>query len=123
MLSEAPPPRAIAYQLAVASALLLPVAAGQGDFGSIHMTMLAWTSLSFQAPIVSVTALLVWFWLLRRYLASGLGAFAFLLPLFGVGFRVLWLGDPISPHVALAGVAILAGLLLVNSPDRRRGLG
>ncbi|HET7312764.1 DMT family transporter [Salinisphaera sp.] len=120
VLSEAPPLRTIAYQLVVASALLLPAAAALGDLGSIHMTALAWASLSFQSVIVSVAALLVWFWLLRRYLASRLGVFAFLSPIFGVGFGVLLMGDPISLNFAFGGLAILAGLLLVNSRGRRR---
>lgn len=119
-LSEAPPLRTIAYQLVVASVLLLPTAAALGDLGSIHMTALAWASLSFQSVIVSVAALLVWFWLLRRYLASRLGVFAFLSPIFGVGFGVILMGDPISLNFAFGGLAILAGLLLVNSRGRRR---
>ena len=119
-LSEAPPLRTIAYQLVVASVLLLPTAAVLGDLGSIHMTALAWASLSFQSVVVSVAALLVWFWLLRRYLASRLGVFAFLSPIFGVGFGVVLMGDPISINFALGGLAILAGLLLVNSRGRRR---
>ncbi|MDA3919377.1 MAG: DMT family transporter [Salinisphaera sp.] len=119
-LSEAPPLRTIAYQLIVAGALLLPAAGLLGDLDAIQMTPLAWASLSFQSFIVSFAALLVWFWLLRRYLASRLGIFAFLSPIFGVGFGVVLLGDPISLNFAFGGLAILAGLLLVNSRGRRR---
>lgn len=119
-LSEAPPLRTVAYQLLVASAVLLPVAFVRGDLGAIDMNALAWASLSFQSVIVSYAALLLWFWLLRRYLASRLGVFAFLSPIFGVGFGVLLMNDPISINFALGGLAILAGLLLVNSPGRPR---
>lgn len=119
-LSEAPPLRTVAYQLIVATALLLPAAGVLGDLGTIHMTPLAWVSLSFQAFIVSVGTLLLWFWLLRRYLASRLGIFAFLSPTFGVGFGVVLMGDPITINFVIGGLAILAGLLLVNSRSRRR---
>ncbi|WP_423821897.1 DMT family transporter [Salinisphaera sp. SPP-AMP-43] len=117
-LSEAPPLRVVAYQLVVASALLLPTAAALGDLAAIDMTALAWASLTFQSLIVSCGALLLWFWLLRRYLASRLGVFAFLSPIFGVGFGVLLMGDPISINFAIGGLAILAGLLLVNTRSR-----
>lgn len=117
-LSDAPPLRVLAYQLIVASAALLPAAGVLGDLSAIHMTGLAWASLSFQSLIVSFAALVLWFWLLRRYLASRLGVFAFLSPIFGVGFGVLLMGDPISINFAIGGLAILAGLLLVNTRSR-----
>lgn len=124
VLSEAPPLRTVAYQLIVASAVLLPAAAILGDLATIHMTGLAWASMTFQTLVVSFGVLLLWFWLLRRYLASRLGVFAFLSPIFGVAFGVLLMDDPITIRFAIGGLAILIGLLLVNAPTRtkkRRG--
>lgn len=119
VLSEAPPLRTVAYQLFVASAVLLPAAALWGELATIHMTDLAWVSLAFQTLVVSFGTLLLWFWLLRRYLASRLGVFAFLSPIFGVVFGVLLMDDPITIRFAIGGLAILIGLLLVNAPTRR----
>ena len=119
-LSEAPSLRTVAYQLAVATALLLPATVVLGDVSTMQLTPLAIASLSFQALIISFAALLLWFWLLRRYLASRLGVFAFLSPIFGVIFGVVLLGDPISINFALGGLALLVGLLLVNGIGRRR---
>lgn len=119
-LSEAPPLRTVAYQLIVAAVCLLPAAAMLGDLAAIHMTGLVWASLTFQTLIVSFGTLLLWFWLLRRYLASRLGVFAFLSPVFGVVFGVLLLNDPITIRFAIGGVAILVGLLLVNAPMRKK---
>src|SRR5699024_9249216 len=104
----------VAYQLITAAAFLLPAAALLGDLATIHMTGLAWASLAFQTLAVSFGMLLLWFWLLRRYLASRLGVFAFLSPVFGVIFGVLLLDDPITIRFAIGGLAILIGLLLVN---------
>ena len=117
-LSEAPSLRTVAYQLAVAAAVLLPATALLGGFTEMQLTPLAVASLSFQALIVSFAALLLWFWLLRRYLASRIGVFAFLSPIFGVVFGVVLMGDPISMNFAIGGIALLAGLLLVNAPGR-----
>lgn len=119
VLSEAPPLRTVAYQLIVASLVLLPAAGVLGHLTAIHMTGLAWASLTFQTLVVSFGALLLWFWLLRRYLASRLGVFAFLSPVFGVVFGVLLMDDPVSIRFAIGGVAILIGLLLVNAPTRK----
>ena len=44
---------------------------------TIHFTTLTILSLSFQTLIVSFASLLLWFWLLRNYLASRLGIFSF----------------------------------------------
>lgn len=121
-LSEAPSLRTVAYQLVVASLLVGTVALAAGDFHNLRLTPGALASLSFQSLIVSFAALVLWFWLLRRYLASRLGIFAFLSPIFGVGFGVVLMDDPISIHFALGGLALLAGLLLVNSPGRRAAI-
>ena len=119
-LSEAPSLRTVAYQLGVASLVLLPATALFGGFADLHATPLAIASLSFQALVVSFAALLLWFWLLRRYLASRLGVFAFLSPIFGVVFGVVLMDDPISINFAVGGLALLAGLLLVNAPGREK---
>src|SRR5699024_11395436 len=104
-----------------AAGLLLPAAALLGDVAAIRVTGLVWASMAFQTLVVSFGTLLLWFWLLRRYLASRLGVFAFLSPVFGVIFGVLLMHDPISMRFALGGLAILLGLLLVNSPTHKRG--
>src|SRR5699024_9454249 len=62
VLSEAPPFRTVAYQLIVASAVLLPTSAYLGDLTAIHMTGLVWASMTFQTLAVSFGVLLLWFW-------------------------------------------------------------
>lgn len=113
-MSDAPPLRTLFYQLSLASVLLLAAAYMLGDLGTIHMTPLAWASMSFQTLVIAVGALLVWFWLLGRYLASRLGVFSFLSPVFGVVFGALLLGEPLSLNFLIGGIAILAGVVLVS---------
>lgn len=59
--------------------------------------------------------------LLKRHSASKLSVFSFATPLFGVAYAVALRGEALSGWLALAGLAVAAGILLVNWPngDRR----
>src|SRR5262249_21776278 len=97
-LSEAPPTITLLYQLALCGIVLLGVTAAAGDVATVSWTRIVWLSLLFQSVIVAFASYLAWFWMLRHYLASRLSVFSFLTPLFGVGFGVLLLDDPVSVH-------------------------
>jgi hypothetical protein len=66
--------------------------------------------------VVSFASYLTWFWLLRRYLATGLSVFSFMTPLFGVAFGVLVLGEPSTGRVRRL-VCVQSG-----APDRAKDL-
>lgn len=117
-LSEAPPATTLLYQLGVCGALLLAIAAANGQIRDVSMTGIVWLSLFFQAVIVAFISFLIWFWLLRRYLASRLAVFSFLTPMFGVAFGVVLLGDPIDLRFALGAVLVMTGVILVNLRSR-----
>jgi drug/metabolite transporter (DMT)-like permease len=72
-------------------------------------------NLAFQALVVSFASYLVWFWLLRVYVASRLGVFSFLTPLFGVGLGVGLLGEPLEPGFVQWAALVLAGIVMVSS--------
>ena len=112
-LSEAPATQTLFYQLAVSFVLLLAMtlATGQLRFTS---TPTAWLSLGFQSVVVAFGSYLVWFWLLRKYLAARLGVLTLLTPVFGVLAGVLLLGDPLTGGFIAGSVLVLAGLLVVN---------
>jgi len=101
------------YQLVGAFVLLMPAAAllGQTHFRS---TPLAWWSLAFQSLVMSFASLLVWFWLLRNYLASRLGVFSFMTPLFGVAFGVWLLHEPLEASFLAGALLVVAGIVLVS---------
>ncbi len=75
-LAQAPATQTLFYQLFGCFVLLLLIAFLTNQT-TIHFTTLAILSLSFQTLIVSFASLLLWFWLLRNYLASRLGYFLF----------------------------------------------
>jgi len=120
-ISEAPAARTLFYQVAVATILMLLVAAVTG---ATHMefTQTAVVSLGFQSVIVTLVTFLVWFWMLKRYLASRLGILSFMTPLFGVVSAVIVLHEPVDANFAIGALLVLAGILIVNSSElvRRR---
>ena len=73
-----------------------------------------WTSLLFQGVVVSFASYLVWFSLLRTYLASRLSVFSFMTPLFGVAFGVLLLHEPLTASFVGGAVLVLCGITLVS---------
>jgi len=112
-LSEAPATQTLFYQLAGACVLLLPLAFITGQ-SSITFTSAALASLAFQTLAVSFASYLIWFWLLKRYLAARLGVLAFMTPLFGVLMGILWLDEHTTERFVFGAVLAMAGLLVVN---------
>jgi drug/metabolite transporter (DMT)-like permease len=113
-LSKASASQTLLYQLLAAFGLLL-VAAALSVQTSVHSTPRMWTSLLFQALVVSFASFLVWFWLLRKYLASRLGVFSFMTPLFGVAFGVWLLNEPLEMSFLTGATLVLAGVVLVSN--------
>ena len=113
-LSEIPAAKTLLYQLAGAALLNIPLAAAQGHTATITLSATLWASLAFQTFIVAFASYLVWFWLLRKYLATRLSIFSFLTPLFGVAFGVLILKEPLDPRFIAGAILVLAGISAVN---------
>src|SRR5690606_35168356 len=112
-LTRRPAAETLLYQL-VGGFVILTIAAfllGQTYF---NPTTLAVTALAFQAVFVSFVSYLVWFWLLRHYLAARLGIFSFFTPLFGVVLGAWLLGEPIERSFILGSLLVLAGITLVS---------
>ncbi len=112
-LTAAPATETLLYQLVAAFVLLVPAALllGQARF---EPTAAAWSHLAFQSVIVSFASFLVWFWLLRRYLASRLGVFSFLTPVFGVILGIWLLDEPVEAGFVAGSALVLAGIVLVS---------
>ncbi|RJS93570.1 DMT family transporter [Salinisphaera sp. Q1T1-3] len=116
-LSSQRPIVTLAYQLVFAGLSLLVVAGLLGDLSTMRLSPLAWASLAFQTLGISFAMLLLWFALLRRYLASRLGVFSFLSPVFGVIFGALLLGETLTASFVAGGVAIIVGIVIVSLPS------
>ncbi|WP_018151957.1 DMT family transporter [Leeia oryzae] len=112
-LAKAPATQTLLYQLLVGLVLLLVAAALLGQL-RFNPSPLALASLAFQSVVVSFASFLTWFWLLRKYLASRLGVFSFMTPLFGVMFGVALLHEPLEHGFVIGALLVLAGVILVS---------
>ncbi|USE83639.1 DMT family transporter [Acinetobacter tibetensis] len=112
-LAEAPATQTLFYQLLIAFLLLFPLAFAMGQ-ASIDWTPFAIGSLLFHTIIVSFASYLIWFWLLKEYLASRLGVFSFLTPLFGVLCGVVLLNEKIELNFIVGTVLVMLGIMVVS---------
>jgi drug/metabolite transporter (DMT)-like permease len=71
-------------------------------------------SLLLQTLVGAFASYLSWMWLLSRYPASKIGAFAFSTPLFALLFGALWLGEDITLSLVGALAMVFVGISLVN---------
>ena len=112
-LAQAAVTQTLFYQLAVSFILLLGLAFFMGQ-AVVQWTPLVIGSLAFHTLIVSFASFLAWFWLLRNYLASRLGVFSFLTPLFGIIFGVWLLDENIEVNFIFGMALVLLGILVVS---------
>ena len=110
-LAEAPATQTLFYQLFIAFLVLLPVAFFMGQ-ATIHWSVLSLTSLLFHTVVVSFASYLIWFWLLKKYLASQLGVFSFLTPIFGMCFGVVLLNEQLELNFLVGTCFVLMGVSL-----------
>lgn len=112
-LAQAPATHTLLYQLLGAFVLLM-LAALLLHQTQFKLSTVVWHSMIFQVLLVSFSSFLVWFWLLRRYLASRLGVLSFMTPLFGISFGVWLLNEALEPHFMAGALLVLSGILLVS---------
>jgi len=117
-LARASAAKTLFYQLAFSAAALPLASAALDEPGIVSLSALALASLVYQGAVVAFASYLVWFWLLRHYLAARLAVFSFLTPLFGVAAGVAVLGEPLTPAFAIAVALVGAGIALVNLRGR-----
>lgn len=120
-LARTPPMQTMLCQLLGACILLFPAAAVMGQT-AVVLTPVVWASLAFNVFLMSFGSLIVWFWLLRNYLASQLGVLLFVTPVFGVAAGVLLLGETVEPRFALGAALVIAGIALVSGRRFLAGL-
>lgn len=112
-LSDAHPTQTLFYQLVGGCVFLLPVAYCW-EQANIQWTSLSIGSLFFHTIIVSFVSFMLWFALLRNYLANQLGVFSFLTPIFGMLFGVVFLKERIEINFILGTMMVMCGVLIVS---------
>jgi drug/metabolite transporter (DMT)-like permease len=116
-LLQAPPEKALAYQVALSIPILALSAWISGESLSRVPGPLALSVMVYQAIWVVGLTFLLWFALVKTYSASKLSAFTFFTPLFGVVASYFILHDPLTLAFGAAALLVIAGLYLVNRPN------
>src|SRR6202046_5267239 len=118
-LLQAPPEKALGYQVAVSVPILGFAAWIWGETLTRVPGPLALSLMAYQAIWVVGLTFLIWFGLVRTYSASKLSAFTFITPLFGVVASYFIMHDTLTPVFGAAALLVMAGLYLVNKPDSK----
>jgi drug/metabolite transporter (DMT)-like permease len=116
-LLQAPPEKALGYQVAVSIPILAFAAWISGETISHVPGPLALSLAAYQAFWVVGLTFLLWFSLVRTYSASKLSAFTFITPLFGVVASYFIMHDTLTLAFGAAALLVIAGLYLVNRPN------
>lgn len=117
-MGKLPPEKTLLYQLAGAALVSLPLLPFSGDLVRV-MSVPVFASLMFQSFFVVAFTYVIWFSLMARYPLTGLSAFTFLSPVFGVLFSGVLLGEPLTAGLIAGLVLIVAGLIMVNGNFKR----
>jgi drug/metabolite transporter (DMT)-like permease len=72
-------------------------------------------ALLYQALVTASFGFIAWNTLVRRYGATALHSFVFVMPISGVFFGVVLLHEPLTPPIIAAIVLIAAGIAVINS--------
>jgi drug/metabolite transporter (DMT)-like permease len=79
-------------------------------------------ALLFQSLFSAAFGFVAWNTLLKKFGATALHSFIFIIPLSGVFFGVMILNDPVTPHLLTSIGFIVAGILVVNIRKRKKNL-
>lgn len=73
------------------------------------------TALLYQSIITASYGFVAWNNLLQKFGATTLHSFVFLMPVTGVSFGILLLGEPLTIYLIFSIVLIVAGIMIVNT--------
>jgi len=84
---------------------------GQSSFA---LTNLAVLNVGFQTLFIACGGFLLWFWLLRTYMATKVSIFSFLTPLLTIIFAILLLDEPVSLNFIVGAFLVVSGLMITS---------
>jgi drug/metabolite transporter (DMT)-like permease len=107
---------AVGVQTASAGALLLTLGAIFENPALAQPGLEFWLVMAWCVVVMSIGALLLWFWLLGHGSASSASALHFLIPPIGLAMSWLVLGESVSPSDLLGIVPVALGIWLATRP-------
>jgi len=107
------------YAAIVGTAMLAAVAALDGAVAPPSASWRAWAAVAFTG-ICGTAISFVWFYQGVRAIGPARAAvFINLVPVFAIALGVLLLGEPLEASTVIGGAIVIAGVLLINRPERR----
>lgn len=113
-LMQASAEKLLFYQVGSTAVVAAMLSMVMGDVWVSNFSPFAITSLALQSVVGGFASYLVWMWMLGRYPATKIGAFALSTPVFALIFGALWLGEPVHTELVAALAAVIFGITLVN---------
>lgn len=107
------PLKLLLAQAVVGTALFLAMSQAF-EHGPTHLTPRLAAVVAYQGIVIAGFNFVVNLWLLKHYRPSALAAFFLAQPVFGVAVAALLVGDPLSPSLLLASVAVALGIGLTS---------
>lgn len=107
-------------QVATAGLILLSLGLVFEDTQRMIIGPQFWFAMAWCVLVMSVGALLLWFWLLRNGSATNASALHFLIPPIGLGMSWLILSEPVSAFDLIGIVPVALGIWLATRPDPKR---
>lgn len=120
-LRTAPPSQVLFYQLAVSALMFWLAVPLTGETPALPDRAVTIASLLYQTLWVATCTYVIWFVMITRYSATRLSVVTFVTPLMGAALGVTLLGEPFGVELAVAVLAVAAGILLVSLPRGQAG--
>lgn len=93
---------------------------GPAGFQSLAgLSATGWFAVLYNGWVATLLAFGIWSYLLKLYSATVVAPFSLLVPVFGMSFAALLLGEALTPIKLAAGVVILIGLAMTVLPARK----
>ena len=74
----------------------------------------------YQGAVTAAFGFVAWNTMLKKFGATALHSFVFIVPLAGVSFGVTFLNEPVTPHLLTAIACIVVGIVVVNFRKRKK---
>ena len=109
----------LAASIIVALAVLFPAVSLTAASFSLELKGSAWVAVLYVAVLASLVAFLFWSFGVNEIGPERAGQFIHLMPVFGAGLAMMFLGESVRPAQAIGAGLVFAGILLVNRTPSR----
>ena len=114
IINDYDPYHLVFYPMLVSVPVFLTAAYVWEDPMIIHLNAVVMGAYFYQGLVTAAFGFVAWSTMLKRYGASTLHSFVFIMPIAGVVFSGWVLDEPLTPNLIIALVLIAAGILVVH---------